>query len=73
MELSRSIPVRWRKSSRSVAGECVEVASYGHTVFLRDSQDRDGSMLAFSAPAWHSFVLAMKRGETLNLDQTAAS
>ena len=73
MELSRSIPVQWRKSSSSVAGECVEVASYGHAVFLRDSQDRDGSMLTFSAPAWHSFVLAMKGGETFNLDQAAAS
>jgi Domain of unknown function (DUF397) len=63
MELSRSNPVQWRKSSRSVTGECVEVASNGHAVLVRDSQDRHGSMLTLSAPAWQSFVLAMKQEE----------
>lgn len=67
MELSRSIPLQWRKSSRSVAGECVEVASYGQTVFVRDSKDGHGAVLTFSTPAWHSFALAVKRGERSTL------
>lgn len=63
MELNRSAPQHWRKSSRSVTGECVEVASDGQTVFVRDSKDRYGPVLALSSRAWRSFVLGVKRGE----------
>ena len=68
MELSRPIPLQWRKSSRSVSGECVEVARSGQTVFVRDSKDRHGSVLSLSGRAWHKFVHLVKQGEEVNLD-----
>jgi hypothetical protein len=47
----------WRKSSYSGAngGQCVEVASAGD-VAVRDTADRDGITLAFSAEAWQQFT-----------------
>ncbi len=43
----------WRKSTYSDAtgGNCVEVAG-GDMVLVRDTADRDGGTLAFSAVAW---------------------
>ncbi len=44
----------WRKSSASIGnGECVEVAS---GVAVRDTQDREGPVLKFSAAAWRAFT-----------------
>jgi hypothetical protein len=63
MELSRStIHLQWRKSSHSLSGECVEVASSGPKIFVRDSKDKHGSAPTFSESAWHSFVIAVKQG-----------
>jgi Domain of unknown function (DUF397) len=47
----------WRKSSYSGSngGECVEVATDG-SVFVRDTTDRTGPVLTFTADAWRSFV-----------------
>jgi hypothetical protein len=54
----------WRKSSFSDAngGSCVETASGNGVVLVRDTTDRDGGTLAFSAEAWHTFAEALKRG-----------
>jgi Domain of unknown function (DUF397) len=51
----------WRKStySGSNGGECVEVATDG-TVFVRDTADRNGPMLAFTAEAWRAFITAIE-------------
>ena len=51
----------WRKSSHSGSngGECVEVASTD-VIMVRDSTDRSGPMLAFSAPAWSTFTATLK-------------
>ncbi len=66
MELSRSTaPLQWRKSSYSVGGECVEVASDERTVFVRDFKDRQRSALIFSESAWCRFVLAVKEGRSV--------
>jgi hypothetical protein len=50
----------WRKSSYSSGsgGACVEVASDG-IVMVRDTTDRQGPMLAFSAEAWQEFLGAI--------------
>jgi len=51
----------WRKSSYSGAngGSCVEVAS-ADGVAIRDTTDRDGATLAFSARAWAAFVTRLR-------------
>jgi hypothetical protein len=48
----------WRTSSYSSGGggQCVETASADGTVIVRDSADRDGSMLTISASAWSQFL-----------------
>jgi hypothetical protein len=52
----------WRKSSYSGdnGGECVEVA-VDRTVLVRDSVDRTGSSLAFTAYAWQAFMATIKK------------
>jgi hypothetical protein len=51
----------WRKSSYSGAngGQCVEVAS-GDGVVVRDTADRDGVGLAFTAGAWTAFIMQVR-------------
>jgi hypothetical protein len=52
----------WRKSSYSngQGGDCVEVAS-DDEILVRDTTDRDGGTLAFSAVAWREFLGALRR------------
>jgi len=54
----------WRKSSYSGAngGQCLETASGDGMVLVRDTTDRDGGTLAFSAAAWRAFAERLKRG-----------
>jgi hypothetical protein len=51
----------WRKStySGSGGGECVEVGAEA-SVLVRDSQNRGGETLAFTAGAWGAFVNSLK-------------
>jgi hypothetical protein len=61
-ELSRAA---WRTSSYSGAnGSCVEVAPVpgAHQVAVRDSKDRDGPALVFSARQWRAFAARIKDG-----------
>ncbi|MFG2831615.1 DUF397 domain-containing protein [Streptomyces sp. NPDC048434] len=56
----------WRKSSYSNqdGGNCVEVAdNLPALVPVRDSKDPHGPALFFEAPAWSSFVAAVKSGQ----------
>lgn len=56
----------WRKSthSNSDGGACIEVADNIPTVTpVRDSKDPHGPALTFEAPAWTSFVAAVKHGQ----------
>jgi hypothetical protein len=52
---------QWRKSSYSNGGEnaCVEVASTD-SVLVRDTTNRDGGTLAFSAEAWKRFTVSLR-------------
>lgn len=56
---------RWRKSTRSTdasSGNCVEVGTGDHTVWVRDSKDPYGPMLAFLDADWSSFVNLLRGG-----------
>ena len=48
----------WRTSSYS--GNCVETASDAGVVLVRDTANRDGGTLAFSAEAWTEFTGAFR-------------
>jgi Domain of unknown function (DUF397) len=54
----------WRTSSYSLSnGDCVEVASLGEAgMGVRDSKDRSGPVLTFSAVQWRSFVAGVRAG-----------
>jgi hypothetical protein len=51
----------WRKSSHSGdnGGECVEVAT-ASAVLVRDTTDRNGTVLAFPCDAWRVFTDTVK-------------
>ncbi|WP_436837286.1 DUF397 domain-containing protein [Micromonospora matsumotoense] len=50
---------RWHTSSRSTNnGDCVECAVLPDRVAVRDSKDRSGPVLLFSARQWSAFVAA---------------
>jgi Domain of unknown function (DUF397) len=52
---------QWRKSTYSDAtgGQCIEVAS-GDNVLVRDTTNRDGGTLTFTASAWQAFTAGIK-------------
>jgi hypothetical protein len=52
----------WLKSSYSEAGNCVEVASLGDQILIRDSKHRDGPMLNLSSSQWEEFLCAARDG-----------
>jgi hypothetical protein len=53
----------WRKARRSVNnGACVEVASAGAMLAVRDSMDPDGPVLMYSRDEWHAFLDSAKKG-----------
>jgi hypothetical protein len=51
------IIMNWRKSSYSQnGGQCVETANGNGALLVRDTANRDGGTLAFSAAAWERFI-----------------
>jgi Domain of unknown function (DUF397) len=64
---------KWRKSSHSGSGSCVEVAPVpgagsaavgsGDVIAVRDSKDRSGPALTFTTRQWRSFAAGIKAGE----------
>ena len=61
MDLTRAA---WFKSTRSSGnGNCVEVAVVDDTVAVRDTKNREGGMLVFSAAEWSAFLSGAKNGE----------
>ncbi|MFI5840780.1 DUF397 domain-containing protein [Catenuloplanes sp. NPDC051500] len=56
-----SSSARWRKSSRSGANQCVEVAdNLGAFIAVRDSKEPAGAVLAFSPGSWRAFTSSLR-------------
>jgi predicted secreted Zn-dependent protease len=53
----------WRKSSHSSDGACVEVAFVPGEIMVRDSKNRDGATLTFTAREWKAFIAGVRSGE----------
>jgi uncharacterized protein DUF397 len=55
----------WVKSSLSYANHnCVEVADLGNGVTgVRNSRDREGTVLRFTPDEWHAFMGGIRNGE----------
>ncbi|WP_430782008.1 DUF397 domain-containing protein [Actinoplanes sp. G11-F43] len=62
MEERETAP-RWRKSSRSTNGACVEVAPQPGHILVRDSKDPDGPILTFDRTTFASFLAGVTAGE----------
>ncbi|MFF5291131.1 DUF397 domain-containing protein [Paractinoplanes globisporus] len=54
---------RWRTSTRSSGGACVEVAPQRDTILVRDSKDRHGPILAFDRAVFAAFIDGVTHGE----------
>ncbi|MGC4750540.1 DUF397 domain-containing protein [Micromonospora sp. DT201] len=55
---------RWRKSTRSDDGNCVEVAdAVDGTVGVRDSKDLPGPILEFRPATWSAFTSGLRAGK----------
>ncbi|MBW1603228.1 DUF397 domain-containing protein [Streptomyces sp. JJ66] len=54
----------WFKSSYSGSegGDCVEIAHGGHHVFVRDSKNLEGPILALPAGSWVAFAQGVASG-----------
>ena len=50
---------RWRKSSFTEQGECVEVALISDTAAIRDTKNRTGGTLTVPESAWRSLIRAV--------------
>lgn len=57
-----SSALNWRTSSRSGnnGGQCVEVSDAAPVVLVRDTKNRGGETLAFTAEAWERFTTSLR-------------
>ena len=53
----------WRKASYSANGNCVEIASYGGRILVRNSMAHHGPALVFTYEEWKAFVSGVVAGE----------
>jgi hypothetical protein len=65
MNQSQESRVMWRTSSYSngSGGNCVQVASRGHAIAVRDSKDRHGPTLTVTPGAWAEFTKRLKASQ----------
>ena len=60
VDLSRAA---WRTSARSGGNGCVEVGLIDDQIAVRDSKDRHGPVLLFTAHEWEAFLGGARDGE----------
>jgi hypothetical protein len=56
--------LRWRKSSYSASGNCIEVRTQDESVLIRDSKHRSDAILSFSSLAWREFIQTIQCSST---------
>lgn len=53
----------WRRSSWSYGtGNCLEIASLGQRVVVRDSKNPQGALLRITPAQWNAFVAGVRSG-----------
>jgi hypothetical protein len=52
----------WHRSSACNGGDCVEIASLGDMIKVRDSARPDGGILSFSRDQWVRFLVMIRAG-----------
>lgn len=57
------LSIEWRTSRRCDSNTCVEMASVGGAVAMRDGKDPNGAVLIFSRDDWTAFVAGVRAGE----------
>jgi len=55
----------WRKSSFSASGDCLEAATRGGAVLIRDSKRPGKENLSFSSSTWQKFTQTVRSGEII--------
>ena len=53
----------WFRALNCEEGACVEVASAGDGIAMRDSKDQEGPMLRFTRAEWAAFLGGAKAGD----------
>ncbi|MEU4421392.1 DUF397 domain-containing protein [Actinoplanes sp. NPDC024001] len=58
------LTARWRKSTRSAQGNCVEVSYSNEMILVRDTKAQgEGPTLSFTRGEWSAFVAGVRQGE----------
>ena len=55
--------LRWKKSSLSGQGDCVEVARTDDQILVRHSKAPEGPFLQFSLAEWEAFTAGIEAGD----------
>jgi hypothetical protein len=58
-----SASLQWRKSTYCGSTSCIEIAFTDGYVAVRDSKDRQGSVLLFTRAEWDSFTRGVQEGQ----------
>lgn len=55
--------LKWQVSQKCNGGACVRVADGGGLIFLGDTKNPSGPVLAYSRPEWQALIAQIKRGD----------
>jgi hypothetical protein len=57
--------MKWERSTFCASGSCVEVATIGPDIAVRDGKDTDQPYLRFSRTDWHAFLDRVTNGAAI--------
>ncbi|UWP87724.1 DUF397 domain-containing protein [Dactylosporangium fulvum] len=60
--MASPVELRWRRSAKCGSSACVEVATTGGRVLVRDAKNSSGPHLSFCAEDWKAFVAEVRAG-----------